>query len=275
MLGIWSKETMATLRRHDEDYLSRLLEAVDGAREEDVPTEKRSVAEASVKQVLSTEMLAELVSVSQGLEDPESTVRMLDLFGDTGVDCLMEDLAQERDRGRRALLLSVLAHVARGRYYRVAKWLSDQRWYVARNAVTVLYRSGHEEVIPLLVEAAHHREPAVRREAARGLVEMTGIDALPHLRALAGDQDQTVRAAVMAALGTMMKPGACETLGSLAHTLKDPADRRRALEALSRHASPEATGVLERLASAKGSPRLPWKLRRYARDLVKKRQGKK
>ena len=274
VLGIWSKETMATLRRHDEDYLSRLLEAVDGAREEDVPTEKRSVAEASVKQVLSTEMLAELVSVSQGLEDPESTVRMLDLFGDTGVDCLMEDLAQERDRGRRALLLSVLAHVARGRYYRVAKWLSDQRWYVARNAVTVLYRSGHEEVIPLLVEATHHREPAVRREAARGLVEMTGIDALPHLRALAGDQDQTVRAAVMAALGTMVKPGACEALGSLAHTLKDPADRRRALEALSRHASPEATGVLERLASAKGSPRLPWKLRRYARDLAKKRQGK-
>src|SRR2546427_6984340 len=271
-----SKDSTRPLRGNEEDYLRWRLDAGDGARAEDVTTEKRSVAEASVKQVLSTEMLAELVSVSQGLEDPESTVRMLDLFGDTGVDCLMEDLAQERDRGRRALLLSVLAHVARGRYYRVAKWLSDQRWYVARNAVTVLYRSGREEVIPLLVEATRHREPAVRREAARGLVEMTGIDALPHLSALARDEDRTVRAAVMAALGTMVKPGACETLGSLAHTLKDPADRRPAMEALGRHASPEATGVLERLASSKGSPRLPWKLRRYAKDLAKKRlEGKR
>src|SRR6266545_1822460 len=276
VLGIWSKEAMVTLRRHDEDYLSHLLEAVDGAREDDVPSEKRSVAEASLRKVLSTETLAELVSVSRGAEDPESTVRMLDLFGDTGVDCLMEDLAQERDRGRRALLLSVLAHVAGGRQYRVAKWLSDQRWYVARNAVTVLYRSGREEVIPLLIEATRHREPAVRREAARGLVEMTGIDALPHLSGLAGDQDPTVRVAVMSALGTMVKPGACEALGNLARTLKDPADRRRALEALGRHASPEATGVLEGLASSKGSTRLPWKLRRHARDLAKKRvEGKR
>lgn len=272
VLRVWSKETMATLRRHDEDYLTHLLEAVDGAREDDVPPDKRSAAEASVRQVLSPEMLAELVSVSKGDEDPESTVRMLDLFGDIGVDCLMEDLAQERDRGRRALLLSVLAQVARGRYYRVSSWLSDQRWYVARNAVTVLHRSGREEVIPLLVEATRHREPAVRREAARGLVEMTGIEALPHLEALAGDEDQTVRAAVIAALAAMAKPGACETLGALAHTLKDPADRRRALEALGRHPGSGATGVLEGLASRKGPMRLPWNLRRYAKGLAKNRQ---
>src|SRR5439155_9791297 len=83
VLGIWSKETMATLRRHDEDYLSRLLEAVDGAREEDVPTEKRSVAEASVKQVLSTEMLADLCLVSRWLEASLTSVRMRDCIGAT------------------------------------------------------------------------------------------------------------------------------------------------------------------------------------------------
>jgi len=275
VLAIWSKEATATLRRHDEDYLAHLLEAIDGAREEGVSADKRSAADVAVRQVLSLEMLAELVSASKEEdEDPESVVRMLDLFGDTGVDCLMEDLAQERDRGRRAILLGVLARVARGRYYCVAKWLSDGRWFVARNAVTVLYRSGREEVVPLLLEATRHREPAVRREAARGLVEMSSMEALPHLMALAADQDQTVRATVIAALGAIVKPGACEALAKLALTLKYPADRRRAIEALGRHPAPEATAVLEELVSSK-APRLPWKLRRLARDLSKKRQEAK
>ena len=276
VLGVWSNEAVATLRRHDEDYLTHLLEAIEGVQEEDVAVDKRTMADASVRQVLSPEVLAELVSVSNGDEDPESTIRMLDLFGDTGVDCLMEDLAQERHRGRRALLLSVLAHVARGRYYRVAKWLSDGRWYVARNAVTVLHRSGREEVLPLLIEATRHREPAVRREAARGLVEMAGMNALPQLMALAGDTDQTVRATVIAALGGMVKAGACEALATLAQTLKDPADRRRAIDTLARHAAPEATSVLETLASSRSPSRLPWNLRRYAKDLAKKRrEGKR
>jgi HEAT repeat protein len=277
VLGVWSKEAVATLRRHDEEYLTHLLEAIEGVQEEDdVPVDKRTMVETSVRQVLSPEVLADLVSVTKGDEDPESIIRMLDLFGDTGVDCLMEDLAQERDRGRRALLLGALAQVARGRYYRVAKWLSDSRWYVARNAITVLYRSGREEVLPLLIEATRHREPAVRREAARGLVEMTGMNALPQLMALAGDTDQTVRATVIAALGAMVRPGACEALAKLAQVLKDPADRRRAIDALARHGAPEATGVLESLASSKSPSRLPWSLRRYARDLAKKRrEGKR
>jgi len=197
---------------------------------------------------------------------------MLDLFGDTGVDCLMEDLAQERDRGRRALLLSVLAQVAGGRSDRVTAWLADPRWFVARNAVTVLYRSGREETVPLLLQASRHREPAVRREAVRGLVELVGARALPHLTSLAGDRDQSVRVTVVAALGTMLSPEAVEALGELARAMKDPGDRRRAVEALGRHARPEATDVLEALASSKGPGRLPWKLRRQAKELARSRQ---
>jgi len=69
-----------------------------------------------------------------------------------------------------------------------------------------------------------------------------------------------------------VKPGACEALAKLAQVLKDPADRRRALEALARHGAPEAMGVLEGLGSSKSPSRLPWSLRRYAKDLAKKRR---
>jgi HEAT repeat protein len=169
------------------------------------------------------------------------------------------------------VLLGILCEVARGHHHSVARRLADHRWFVARNAVTVLYRSGGKDVVPMLGEASRHKEAAVRREAARGLLAVAGLGAMPDLMVLAIDPDESVRSAVISAMGGLSTPGACAALARLVRTLHDQGDRRKAIDALARHPSPEASDVLTELASSKSRPKLPRRVRRYAKSLSKKR----
>ena len=273
VLGAWVGETTATLQRRDEAHLDYLVRAVRAGVEGQSAAEKRDLVAASIRRALSEDMLIELVSVGDQETKAESAIRLLEPFGELGVERLLDQLARERDRGKRALLLRVLSGVARGHHRLVAKRISDSRWYVARNAVTALYRSGGQEAVPWLVEATHHREPAVRREGIRGLVAVAGPPSLAELVLLAHDPDQSVRTTLITSVGTLAEAEACQGLGRLALALRDNGERRRALDALAAHPDPVALTVLRGLATSRSRPRLPRKHRRYARGLVKKLEG--
>jgi hypothetical protein len=271
VLGVWSEETAAALRRRDEDRVKIMLKVMDLVGGDEPGPEKRTVVDATFHRVLSREMLAELIAVGED-DKTESTIRLLRPFGDVAVDDLMDDLAEERDRGRRAVLLAILCEVARGHHHRVARRLADHRWFVARNAVTVLYRSGGKDVVPVLEEASRHKDAPVRREAARGLLAVSGLEAMPQLMLLAIDPDESVRSAVISAMGGLITPGACAALARLVRTLRDQGERRKAIDALARHPAPEASDLLTELAFSRSRPRLPRRVRRYAKNLSKKRR---
>jgi HEAT repeat protein len=273
VLGAWVVETCATLQRRDEAHVDYLVRAARAGFDGQTVAEKRALVAASIRRALSEDMLTDLVSVGDEEAKVESAIRLLEPFGELGVDRLLDELARERDRGKRALLLRVLAEVARGHHRLVAKRLSDSRWYVARNAVTVLYRSGGQEAVPWLVEATHHRESAVRREAVRGLVAVAGPASLAELLLLATDPDQSVRTTLITSMGTLVEAEACRGLARLAVALREHGERRRALDALAAHPDPTALTVLRGLATSRSRPRLPRKHRRYARGLVKKLEG--
>jgi HEAT repeats len=274
VLGAWVNETSDTMQRRDEAHLGFLVQVARLASEDQEDSEKAALIVASMRRALSDEMLTELVAAGDEDGRVESAISLLRPFGEMAVDRLLDDLARERDRGMRALLLRVLAELAQGHHRLVAKRLTDARWYVARNAVTVLYRAGGHEAVPWLVEATHHREPAVRREAIRGLISVTGPGSIEHLLALAHDSDQSVRSTLISGLGALVEPEAYRALGRLALALRDNAERRRALDALAGHAGDAAVEVLRGLGTARSRPRLPRKHRRYARALVKKLEGR-
>lgn len=274
VMTIWARELGEALRHRDAARVDRLLDAVERIRAapDEAVGKKRTIVEAFLRRVLDRPLIAELVSVEEGATT--TTISLLQRFGPIAVDCLLEDLAGEESRSRRALLLSVLAEMARGHRGPVTARLSDPRWFVARNAVTILYRSGGDDVVPLLVQARQHHHEAVRREVVTGLLEVAGLQALPELVQLAGDREETVRVAVVRALAGMTSAEACAALARLCLELSSPVDRRRALEELARHSAAEATGALQDLASSRSRPRLPWRLRRQARALLKERMAR-
>ncbi|HEV8420938.1 MAG TPA: hypothetical protein VGR13_06255, partial [Actinomycetota bacterium] len=124
VLGAWVGETCGTLQRRDEGHLDYLVRAARAAFDGQTDAEKRALIAASMRRALSEEMLTELVSVGEEEGEVASAIRLLKPFGAFGVDRLLDELARERDRGKRALLLRVLGEVAQGHDRLVAKRLS-------------------------------------------------------------------------------------------------------------------------------------------------------
>jgi hypothetical protein len=73
-------------------------------------------------------------------------------------------------------------------------------------------------------------------------------------------------------MGGLITPGACAALARLVRTLRDQGDRRRAIDALAHHPASDASDVLTELASSRSRPKLPRRVRRYAKSLSKKRR---
>ncbi len=270
VLDVWVDGARRALRERDASRLRHLLAALDG-----VPTgrgpEFADPVDSCRRRALEPRLLWELVAADAETERSD-TAPLLQLFGDDAVEALLDILAAEEDRRRRALLLGVLRRVAPGHHEPVAARLSDPRWYVVRNAVNILRSSGGTEVLGLLAEAARHREQAVRSEAMWGLVAAGGVDAIPFLLRLAADPDPHVRELAVEALGGLVAPEAVAAFAEVVRTSRDPAVRRHALDALGRHPAPTATEVLEVLASRRARPRLQRSLRRLARAHLRLRE---
>ncbi len=220
---------------------------------------------------MDVRFLREMVTAAP-LESNEAVLSLLNRLGVTAVDALLDVLAEEQGRPTRLRLVSLIAELGRGHHQRIAARLRDPRWYVARNAVTILHRSGGREVISYLEQSASHRAAPVRREAVWGLFSVAGSEAVPVIKGLADDADETVRDAAFGALGSLMGTEALDALADLARASPLKANRLRALEELASHPAAEAVDTLEGLASRGARPRLGRRLRRRARALARQRQ---
>src|SRR5207245_11723133 len=132
------------------------------------------------------------------------------LAGGRGLYCAV---AQGRHRAGRTRLLALLRSLPPSYHTGLSARLGDARWYVVRNAVHVLSRSGGPDVRPLLAQAATHPAAPVRREAIQGLVSAGGDEAIPLILERAEhDPEEAVRAVAVVALGGLLTPNAVDAL---------------------------------------------------------------
>jgi HEAT repeat protein len=236
------------------------------------PQDRRSFLDIYAPLALDREVVAEIVDRDPP-DDGPTPFLLLSPFGETAVDVLFAELAEEPDRGRRATLLGVLRQLAPGRSEPVVRRLDDTRWYVVRNAVNVLRYSRHPRSLDLMAEAAKHAAEAVRREAVFGLAA-GGTAAVPYLGALASGPDASVRVLAIEALRGLAAPESATALVVVASRRGDIKTRRSALDALAEHPSPEASSALAAFAQrGQTRPRLPRSLRRRARALLRAPAG--
>jgi hypothetical protein len=267
VLDIWAEEARRVLRERNPRAVEALLQPVREA----LPAgdrERGSLLEASIRSVLDPDLIMELASSERAGSGSEVS-DLLDPFGDAGVEVLLDLLGEAEDLNRRAMLMSVLRRMVPDHLGPVLARLEDPRWFVVRNAVSLLGAGGGPEVLERLAGAASHESAVVRREVAAALVAAGGPAAIPFLRKMALEGDEEVRRLAVGALGTLVGPEAAEVLSEVARTSLDRALRVRALEELA--GRPEGPGQLLQLASRKSRPRLPWGLRRKARALARER----
>lgn len=275
VLELWTQEVRDSLGRRERERALRLVQVVEGLepRGGDGIEERRGLFEAYWRRILDPSLIQALIGPSD--EQEIAALRsLLAPFGERAIEALLDLLAQEEERTKRATLIAVLSELAADHHDLVGERLNDDRWYVVRNAVTVLHRSqGGPEIIPLLQRAARHPHPLVRREAIWGYAAAAGPAAIKHIRSMTVDADGTVRHMAVSALGSLVTEEAVGALTEVARNSRDNDLRRRALDELGRHPGVTAAEVLQQLASFRSRPRLPRRLRRHARTLLRRRRG--
>lgn len=263
-LDIWADELRRVLRERDEREIAALLQPVRtallGGGEE-----RAALFDAYVRRVLQEDLVLDVVIADAADELPRAAA-LLGPFGAPGVEVLLDLLAEEEDRSRRASLLGALRQIGPAHPGLLATRLSDERWYVVRNAVALLGSAGDPGSVPRVAEAARHPSPEVRHEVAPALVGAGGPAAIPHLVRLALDGVEDVRIPAVTALGTLAGEEAAEGLAEVARQGFDRAVRIHALDRLAERA--EGPRLLDELRTGRGEGRLPWRLRRYAKRLL-------
>ncbi len=183
VLDVWAQEARDALSAREYDRAARLVNAAEHARIRiaALDPEREQLFLTYRRRVLDISLLSDLVGSSHN----QAFTPLLAAFGPAGVEAMMDLLAEEQDRSRRAALVSAISDMAKEYKPVIVARLSDPRWYVVRNAVVILRQSGAGgEFLADFEKAAKHDHPAVRREAIRGLVVAAGPDVSRHLRRL-------------------------------------------------------------------------------------------
>ena len=105
-------------------------------------------------------------------QDQKSVDAFLSLareFGTPLAPWLMQVLADSQQMRVRRPLARTIAELLPGQPERIIPWLSDERWYVVRNAVHILGWIGGDDIASYLQAVADHPEPRVRREIVAAL----------------------------------------------------------------------------------------------------------
>lgn len=269
VLRIWSDTIRQALRTDERMALDLLWEVGDRAASDG--EERRRLVEEALGRVALDPAIADLLAdAALETESGRGSLALLDRLGEAGVEALMERLAGEHDRARRARLVGILTGLAEDHPDPVVARLTDPRWYVIRNAVVIIGRTGRPDLCRLVAPMGESSERAVRAEVAT-TIAACGAEAVPILRRLAADRDEGVRLRAIEGLAENVAPEALAALAEIVRSRAPSASRRQALAALDRNRSAEATAALEELASGRSRPRLRGSLRRLARRLLEER----
>jgi HEAT repeat protein len=128
---------------------------------------------------------------------------------------LMERLAKESAAAKRKLLAEVLVRSGLAALPIVYEYLTDDRWYVVRNAIAILGDIRSKESLGQLTPLLQHDEIRVRRETIRALTKIGGKLAIKILLQTAVADDQELRRQAILSLGAIRATSAIPTLLAL------------------------------------------------------------
>ena len=89
-------------------------------------------------------------------------------------EVLLDLLSEEKDRNARIFLLDLLKDFGKDQLTLLGEHLSDDRWYVVRNIVTILGESKTEQALALLRKVVDHKHIQIRQEVIKALAAIGG-----------------------------------------------------------------------------------------------------
>lgn len=227
---------------------------------------RKELARQTLEQLLTDDMLGNLVELlcTRGLADEirGQIFPLLAFLPDKMVPRLMDRLVREDDLLARRLLIEALIRQGSPAAPMLSGYLNDPRWFVVRNAVTVLGEIRDPHIVSLLPPLLRHSDIRVARETVRALTKIGGQRVVGILLSLVEGEDEALARQALLSLGAIKSPAAVPNLLKLVNR-PDPMGKRTELKK-------EAIKALGEIGAAEAVPSLATLLRR--RRLWRSRQ---
>lgn len=178
--------------------------------------ERRQGALQGLSQLATDETTDYLVAYMFAKETEPKTrgtlVQVLAFLGSKITKRLMEILADENTASNRKQLNEVLARSGKTALPILNEYLSDERWFMVRNAVAILGDMRNQESLAELTLLMQHDEIRVRRETIRAVTKIGGKRAIKILLQVAVANEQELSRQAILSLGAMRATSAVPTL---------------------------------------------------------------
>ena len=188
-----------------------------------------------------------------GEPEHEAARRLLETLGPIAIPAILEQLADEPDRGIRKALVDLLSHDASHYIPQIGANITDSRWYFVRNVVAILGSTHSSAILPYVERTLRHQDERVRRESIRAVSSVADRRALDLLGSSLGDDDaQNVQLAAryLGLRGERIVVPALEVVArGESRGNRETGPRVEAIEALGRIGAPEALPTLQALAN--------------------------
>jgi HEAT repeat protein len=198
--------------RRFEKAMKDLPEHADSLRQKKMELSGQVVDQAGeeenikrVSQVLNDKDISEFAPVKEYLFSLNWNCisPMIHMFGD-----LKSYLA-------RKMVCEVLVEKAKDHLELLGEGVTDKRWFVVRNVVSVLGAIGSEEGVRLLKQIAKHRDLRVRKEIVAALFKIPGEEAGELLTSFLLDEDKRIRILTSRGLAQKKEKQALPTLQTI------------------------------------------------------------
>jgi len=179
-------------------------------------------------------LLAMRLARFSGEDERKERIGLAVRLGYDFAPALSSVLAETENKVARYALVDALVAMGVDGWDAVVEMVGDERWWVVRNAVLVLGRTGGEESVRFLTRTIEHDDPRVRLEAVEALEEIGGIKARDRILSRLDDEAPPVRAAAVRAVGSLEIEGARERLRTMLEQESDEAAQLAVIETLGR-----------------------------------------
>ncbi len=259
-LDIMERVIRVFVRRGSFGHAARILKGLrdlegDSAK---LPERHRALLAEAVQRLGEAERIREIGPViDKGLDSEAPNFEVyLRLLPRSAVEPLLDLLGEVNLRKARRALCEALVELIGGDLAPLAKRLDDSRWFVVRNLVYILRRSGSRSAIPHLRRTLEHPHPRVRQETLRAM-ETTGMArSAEFLLRLLESNDDICRTWAVERLAALGDNRAAEPLWRLIRTRefreRSWNDKRAYFEALGRCAPPVMLPAVQALYEKRG-----------------------
>ncbi|MBW1989707.1 MAG: HEAT repeat domain-containing protein, partial [Deltaproteobacteria bacterium] len=199
-----------------------------------------------------------LMILKQGWDNSGRLVKLFDDSAAAAAGPLVDALVEEDNKSVRGVMLNLITRLSSHTLPHVLKKMSDPRWFVARNMLTILQRMGNPDAAAEARKQLTHAHPKVRVEALRTLARLDPARAINPIVVFVRDPDPDVASGAISVAGLVKDKAVADALVSLVSGGRklrsggrEAAKRLQAVRALAFMGDPSVLPELFKVATAR------------------------